>query len=60
MTPEDYVNAVAKGDLFDPTLSKQLKVGFKVRGVLLDYAPDPETLGHAALIVLPVESAHAL
>lgn len=60
MTPEAYVEAVARGELFDPTLSKQLKVGFQVRGVLRDYAPDPETLGHAALIVLHVEPDHAV
>ena len=60
MTPEEYVSAVAGGELFDATLSKQLKIGFRVQGVLRDYAPDPETLGHAALIVLPLESDHAL
>lgn len=52
MTPEAYVAAVAEGKLFDSTLSKQIRVGFQVRGVLRDYAPDPETLGHAALIVM--------
>lgn len=52
MEPETYVAEVAAGRLFDPTLSKQIAVGFQVRGLLRDYAPDPETLGHAALIVL--------
>lgn len=52
MSPEAYVEAVAAGRIFDPTLSKQLRIGFRVRGVLRDYAPDVETLGHAALIVL--------
>ena len=52
MSPEAYVEAVVAGRIFDPTLSKQLRVGFQVRGVLRDYAPDPETLGHAALIVM--------
>lgn len=52
MTPQAYLDAVVRGDLFDPTLSRQLRVGFQVRGLLGHYAPDPETLGHAALIVL--------
>ncbi|WP_306590415.1 GNAT family N-acetyltransferase [Geothrix sp. 21YS21S-4] len=52
MTLEAYVDAVVAERLFDPTLSKQIRVGFQVRGVLRDYAPDPETLGHAALIVM--------
>ncbi|HJU83970.1 MAG TPA: GNAT family N-acetyltransferase [Holophagaceae bacterium] len=52
MTPEAYVAKVVKGERFDPTLSKQLSVGFEVLGVLRNYARDPETLGHAAHIVL--------
>lgn len=52
MSPEAYVEAVVAGRLSDPTLSKQLQVGFQVRGVLRDYAHDVETLGHAALIIM--------
>ena len=33
MSPEAYVEAVAAGRIFDPTLSKQLRIGFRVRGV---------------------------
>ncbi|HEY3400482.1 MAG TPA: GNAT family N-acetyltransferase [Geothrix sp.] len=50
--PEAYVEAVVAGRIFDPTLSKQLQVGFQVRGVLRDYTHDVETIGHAALIVM--------
>lgn len=50
-TPEEYVGKVVAGEYRDPTLSKQLALGFKVVGVLRDYAYDHETLGHAALIV---------
>lgn len=60
MTPEEYVAAVVERAIFDPTLSKQLKVGFQCWGVLTNYAPDPETLGHAALIVMPLEDRRAL
>jgi len=52
MSPEDYLAEVTSGRIFDPTVSKQMAVGFQVRGLLRDYAPDPETLGHAALIVM--------
>lgn len=52
LSPEAYVEAVVAGRVFDPTLSKQLHVGFQARGVLRDYAHDVETLGHAALIVM--------
>lgn len=60
LSPAEYVGRVVKGSIFDPTLSKQLKMGFHVWGLLPEYAPDPETLGHAALIIRPVEERHAI
>ncbi len=50
LAPETYLDQVCRGILFDPTLSKQLALGFTVRGLLRHYAPDPQTGGHAALI----------
>lgn len=52
LSPEAYLAEVAAGNRFDPTLTKQMALGFEVRGLLRDYAPDLETLGHAALIIL--------
>ncbi len=52
LSPEAYVAQVVAGNLFDPTLSKQLALGFRVAGVLPGYAYDYQTLGHAALIVM--------
>ena len=50
MPPEEYLEKVVAGELFDPTLSKQLKLGFSVCGLLKDYSADKETLDYAALI----------
>lgn len=50
LPPEEYLAEVCAGRIYDPTLSKQLALGFIVRGLLRDYAPDPQTGGHAALI----------
>jgi GNAT superfamily N-acetyltransferase len=50
MLIEDYVRKVASGDLKDPTLSFQLKNGFKVRGILYHHY-ESDTDPHAALIV---------
>jgi hypothetical protein len=47
---EDYVRKVVSGDLKDPTLSFQLKNGFKVRGILYHHYEN-DTDPHAALIV---------
>jgi GNAT superfamily N-acetyltransferase len=51
MGPEEYVSAVVRGELADPTLSFQLRHGFRVMGVVGGYLlHDPESLGHAAVI----------
>ena len=52
LAPDAYLGEVAAGNRFDAALTKQVALGFEVKGLLRDYAPDPETLGHAALIVL--------
>lgn len=52
LTPEAYLEAVVAGRLFDPTLSKQMAVGFRVFGLLPGYAPDYESQDHAALILM--------
>jgi GNAT superfamily N-acetyltransferase len=51
MSPEDYVRAVARGELSDPTLSFQLHEGFFVLAVVHSYLRnDPESAGYAAVI----------
>jgi GNAT superfamily N-acetyltransferase len=51
MSAEDYILAVLRGTLTDPTLSFQLKMGLHVLAVVPDYLPnDPESLGHVAVI----------
>ncbi len=50
-SPEEYVTGVVRGDLTDPTLTFQLRRGFRVLAVTTAYlAHDPESLGHAAVI----------
>ena len=51
MTPVDYVLRVVRSELFDPTLSFQLRRGFHVIDVVSGYLRhDPESLGYAATI----------
>jgi len=51
MSPREYVTRVEQGELSDPTLSFQLKRGFRVLAVVSGYLRhDPESLGFAALI----------
>ena len=51
MTASTYVKKVAAGELYDPTLSFQIKNGFEVRGVLENYMEDPTVDSWASLIV---------
>jgi GNAT superfamily N-acetyltransferase len=52
MSAEEYTIKVINGELSDPTLSFQLKQGFRVLFVVADYFEegDPESLGYAAII----------
>lgn len=51
MTAEAYVLGVIRGDLSDPTLTFQLRRGFRVLAVTAGYlVHDPESLGYAAVI----------
>ena len=51
MSAAEYVDKVAKGELYDATLSFQLSNDFEVRGVLADYLEEPAIDNWAALIV---------
>lgn len=51
LAPDDYLEAVARGRIADPTLTFQLRRGFRVLGLIRGYLRhDPESLGHAACI----------
>lgn len=50
---EAYVDRVVHGELTDPTLTPQLRNGFKVKAVLYDHITDPRSDNCAALIVRP-------
>ena len=51
MTAAEYVEKVAAGELYDRTLSFQVKNGFEARGVLANYMHDPTVGSWASLIV---------
>jgi len=51
MSAKDYVRKIMAGEIYDPTLSFQLKRGFRVLAVVADYfARDRKSRGHAAVI----------
>jgi hypothetical protein len=51
MSAQTYIDKVVAGEIFDPTLSVQLRRGFVVAGVIDHYLDDPTCDNKAALIV---------
>lgn len=50
LTPEAYVQRVVDGELYDSTLSFQLRMGFRVRSLIPDYIEDCASDNWATLI----------
>lgn len=55
MSAEEYYEKLQRGELEDPTISAQLKVGFEMRGLLKNYLNDPVCDNCGIVIVLPAE-----
>jgi GNAT superfamily N-acetyltransferase len=51
LSPREYVDKVVNDELFDSTLTFQLRRGFTVRGLLKDYIEDEASDNWATLIV---------
>lgn len=51
MAVEEYVAGVIDGRLVDPTLTVQLRFGFRVHGIIQNYVDDPSCDNKAAFIV---------
>ena len=48
---DDYYRRVVRGELFDPTVSVQLRLGFAARGLIPNYVRDPRCRGYGALLL---------
>jgi GNAT superfamily N-acetyltransferase len=51
MGVQEYVARVIAGDLVDPTLTVQLRCGFRVHGIIQNYVTDPTCDNKAAFII---------
>lgn len=51
LTPEQYVEKVLAGDIYDPVITFQVNGGFEYKGIMPAYIPkDEESLGYALLL----------
>jgi len=53
LTVPEYYDRVVSGEIFDPTVSMQIKIGFEPRGLLANYLDDPVCDNYSVLLVLP-------
>ena len=51
MSVETYVEKLKRGEMFDPTVSVQLKTGWEIHGILYDYVDDPTCDNKSAFII---------
>ena len=54
MDIDGYFQKVKAGEIFDPTVSVQRKIGFEIRGLMKDYLNDPTCGNAGAVMVLEV------
>ncbi len=54
-SPEEYYDQLARGEIFDPTVSVQARLGFALRGLVRGYLDDPVCDGCGALLVLDAD-----
>lgn len=54
MSAQDYYRKLSIGELSDPTVSMQIKIGFELKGLVEDYLDDPVCGNCCARLVLPV------
>ncbi len=50
LTPQQYADAVVRGDLSDPVITPQLRAGLRPLRVVHDYLTDEESCNHALLM----------
>jgi len=51
MSAEDYYKQVVAGKMKDPTVSRQMKNGFKPHGLVAGYVDDPACAGYCAFLI---------
>jgi GNAT superfamily N-acetyltransferase len=55
MTPEEYYERLKANDIYDPTVSTQVKIGWEIVGLIPDYLVDPQCGNYGVLMVLPAD-----
>ena len=57
MSAEDYYGRLVAGEIQDPTVSAQMRIGFRPEGLIPDYVQDPRCGGYGVLLTLPADQS---
>lgn len=60
MSAEDYYERLVAGEITDPTVSAQMRIGFRPGGLIPDYVRDPRCRGYGVLLTLPADRVVSL
>ena len=52
---DEYYSRLLRGEIFDPTVSVQMKMGFEPEGVIANYLEDPKCGNYGVMMKLAVE-----
>ena len=55
MSAEDYYGGLVAGEIRDPTVSAQMRIGFRPGGLIPGYVQDPRCGGYGVLLTLPAD-----
>ena len=55
MSADEYYESMIEDERTDPTVSAQMKVGFRPRGLIRDYLNDPACDGYGVLLVFEAD-----
>ena len=55
MSAEDYYERLVASEIRDPTVSAQMRIGFRPGGLIPDYVQDPRCGGYGVLLTLPAD-----
>ena len=55
MSAEDYYGRLVAGEISDPTVSAQMRIGFRPGGLIPDYVQDPRCGGYGVLLTLSAD-----
>ncbi|NRA13276.1 MAG: GNAT family N-acetyltransferase [Crocinitomicaceae bacterium] len=52
MTGDEYYHKVISGEIYDPTVSTQMRIGWEIEALIPDYLDEPEVTGNYGILLV--------